>query len=197
MCKEKINIKSSLFFLSKTDGCDKSTSWDCDKGTNWEVETPFQPVDTTFFKVLKYLLVYHHFLYQLNRHQWQLTTYIPYLILLVHSIGILYLVGVIHIKSFQISVLFWIGFGIPILWALVSSLFLIVTYNIILVLHKFSKILFLFLCSVDISKFTEVQQVKFRNTPYFNLGDTFLDITNILRDQLVEIQQTESCRASK
>ena len=34
-----------------------------------EQKTPFQPIITTFFQVLKYLLVYHQFLYQGNHHQ--------------------------------------------------------------------------------------------------------------------------------
>ena len=61
-----------------------------------------------FFWVLKYLLVYHQFLYQGNHYQWQLTTSILDLRLLFRSIGMSYFVGLIHIRSLQISVLRWI-----------------------------------------------------------------------------------------
>ena len=63
-------------------------------------------------------------------------------------------------------------------------------------LHKFANTLLSFCCS-GTSELTDRQKQQLSINLYCNHCDTFLDIPKNLRDQLVEIQKTQPCEASK
>ena len=148
------------------------------------------------YQVLKYRLVYHQFLYQVDHRQRKLTTSLLELIFLFQSLSMQCVVD-IHIRSLQISVLIWIRLVISIFWALVSNLSWIVTsFKIYSYVTYICYTFIFFLCPGKI-KLTERKKVHMKTYFHCNNDDTFLDIFNTLREYWLDFKNFNLARQAK